>query len=232
MSDKPPKEWVAGFLFLNNSVALIRKARPEWQRGKLNGVGGKVEKGETPHKAMDREWSEETEAPSQIWFKFSTLDWSGGRVHFFAARTEKAPWSFRRDTDERVEWYAVEETTFAQAIPNLRWLIPMALDKDNVIAQVHEPGTAWNHLAAHTEAGKGEAFDVAKFAKLDTGLPCPHGCPSGAPECGLCADEGTEHKDEEGTCPECKGKGTILNEYNRCPACHGTGTAGEGEGGA
>jgi hypothetical protein len=34
---------VAGFLFRNNDteVALIRKNKPDWQKGKLNGIGGK-----------------------------------------------------------------------------------------------------------------------------------------------------------------------------------------------
>ena len=53
---------VVGFMFsvLKSSVVLIKKERPKWQEGKLNGVGGKVEKGESPFDAMKREFLEET----------------------------------------------------------------------------------------------------------------------------------------------------------------------------
>lgn len=43
-----------------DSTILIRKNRPEWQRGLLNLPGGKIEKGETPEAAAIRELKEET----------------------------------------------------------------------------------------------------------------------------------------------------------------------------
>ena len=58
----PEREWVVGFLMDSDAeqVILIRKNRPEWQAGKLNGVGGKVEPGELIGGAMYREFREET----------------------------------------------------------------------------------------------------------------------------------------------------------------------------
>jgi len=53
-------QYVAGFLFdetLEN-VVLIRKNRPKWQAGKLNGVGGHVEARETSIETMHREFKE------------------------------------------------------------------------------------------------------------------------------------------------------------------------------
>lgn len=41
------------------TVYLIRKKSPDWQAGKLNGVGGKLEKNETPLSCMEREAMEE-----------------------------------------------------------------------------------------------------------------------------------------------------------------------------
>jgi len=54
--------FVCGFLFdpTGTRVALIKKARPDWQKGKLNGVGGHIEKGESAIGAMMREFHEET----------------------------------------------------------------------------------------------------------------------------------------------------------------------------
>ena len=48
------------FAFAGASVLLIRKARPDWQAGKLNGIGGKVEGAETITEATVREFREET----------------------------------------------------------------------------------------------------------------------------------------------------------------------------
>ena len=56
------KRYVVGFLlnYDRTQVVLIRKNRPAWQAGHLNGVGGKIEMGETPIEAMTREFEEET----------------------------------------------------------------------------------------------------------------------------------------------------------------------------
>jgi len=53
--------YVLGFGFtLDDRVALIKKERPDWQKGKVNGIGGKIDEGETPEKAMSREYYQET----------------------------------------------------------------------------------------------------------------------------------------------------------------------------
>lgn len=54
--------YVVGFAFSSgmSNVLLIRKKSPRWQKGLLNGIGGKIEKGESPLDAMRRECKEET----------------------------------------------------------------------------------------------------------------------------------------------------------------------------
>lgn len=53
--------YVLGFAFTGDGrVALIRKNKPEWQAGYLNGIGGKVEGQENSSMAMVREFHEET----------------------------------------------------------------------------------------------------------------------------------------------------------------------------
>jgi 8-oxo-dGTP pyrophosphatase MutT (NUDIX family) len=56
------REYVVGFCINGDrsEVLLIEKQKPAWQRGKLNGVGGKIEPGESPIDAMIREFREET----------------------------------------------------------------------------------------------------------------------------------------------------------------------------
>lgn len=62
---------VVGFVFDRTypSVVLIRKNHPDYQKGKWNGVGGKVNEGETPVQAMARECKEECglEIPAGQW---------------------------------------------------------------------------------------------------------------------------------------------------------------------
>jgi 8-oxo-dGTP diphosphatase len=56
------RRYVLGFVFdlEYRDVLLIQKARPAWQAGRLNGLGGKMEEGETSYQAMERELAEET----------------------------------------------------------------------------------------------------------------------------------------------------------------------------
>lgn len=57
------KNYVLGFAFSRDGeeVVLIIKQKPDWQKGKLNGIGGKIEpEDESPLHAMIREFKEET----------------------------------------------------------------------------------------------------------------------------------------------------------------------------
>lgn len=54
------KEYTVGFIFDEfDNVLLIHKDRPADQVGKVNGIGGKIEKGETPLQCIIREAQEE-----------------------------------------------------------------------------------------------------------------------------------------------------------------------------
>lgn len=50
-------------------MVMIKKERPAWQAGLLNGVGGKIEPGETPFEAMVREFQEETGVHHMGWIE-------------------------------------------------------------------------------------------------------------------------------------------------------------------
>jgi len=55
------KSYVLGFAFtLAGQVALTEKTHPDWQAGRLNGIGGELDGGEGHHVAMAREFHEET----------------------------------------------------------------------------------------------------------------------------------------------------------------------------
>ncbi len=67
------QEYVCGFMFSpdKKQVALIRKTKPEWQKDLLNGIGGKIESGESPHEAMVREFYEES-GNTYVWRKLES----------------------------------------------------------------------------------------------------------------------------------------------------------------
>ena len=122
-----------GFAFdVRGNVALIRKNRPEWQAGKLNGIGGHVEERESPIDAMVREFREEAglEIPFDQWERFALMEGVGVRVDCFRALDVNLVGKVETKTDERI---IVMNHNFVQAddsvIPNLRWLVPAAFDR-------------------------------------------------------------------------------------------------------
>jgi len=121
------KRWVVGFLFNGGQVALVAKTHPEWQAGKLNGVGGKVEGDETPLDAMRREFMEEAGAPVEDWREFAVLNVEAGAIHFFCSH---GACELKSLTEEIVGWHPLSDLGTLPVIPNLRWLIPLALDAE------------------------------------------------------------------------------------------------------
>lgn len=135
--------YVVGFMLdaEREHVVLIEKARPAWQAGKLNGVGGKIEKGETPHEAMAREFEEETGLATgrSDWRRICTISWPDdqarvgsddrARVVFFRsvyAGERPLYEAVRSQTDEPVMRIPLQAVQYLPVIPNLRWLVPLA----------------------------------------------------------------------------------------------------------
>jgi 8-oxo-dGTP pyrophosphatase MutT (NUDIX family) len=128
-------KYVLGFAFCPNlvQVLVINKTKPDWQVGLLNGVGGSIEEGEAPLRAMAREFHEETGhiVAMTEWKRFATLNYEPGCiVHCFTTRLDKQ-FSPRKDNPngERARWRSVDTSYEPNYIPNLKWLIPMALLK-------------------------------------------------------------------------------------------------------
>jgi 8-oxo-dGTP diphosphatase len=120
------KHYVVGFMLdpTLSKVVLISKLRPEWQKGLLNGVGGKVEPGEDALAAMCREFAEEAGLE---------LDWQ----HYLTLLTPHSHLSFFRCIgnvhqatsvlDEEVGVYEISEVMDrCDTMPNIRWCIQMA----------------------------------------------------------------------------------------------------------
>ena len=122
------KTYVVGFLFGSDgkNIVLIEKNRPAWQAGKLNGIGGLVEKGESPDDAMVREFEEEAGAVVKNWERVAVLQCPEAIVFFYRAFDDEAFLSLETKTDERVVMRTVSSLATAPTIPNLQWLVPLA----------------------------------------------------------------------------------------------------------
>lgn len=139
------RRYVVGFLFTPDEmqVALVMKTRPAWQVGKLNGIGGHVDEGESFGDAMVREFREEAGVTLLGgWTRFAVLsnanDHAGGagawEMHCYRASEEDAAYQVApiSDVGERINLYPVEMVASGMlpTIPNLRWLVPMAHPND------------------------------------------------------------------------------------------------------
>lgn len=131
-------EYCNGLLFNSNrtKVALIEKLKPAFQYKKLNGIGGKIEEGEQPIDALVREFKEETGADVLVWRYFLTLSFQSTRIYFYETNKDV---EIKTIEKEIVGWYDLSELTNLPLIPNLKWIIPLALDKDYVSGFVTDP---------------------------------------------------------------------------------------------
>jgi 8-oxo-dGTP pyrophosphatase MutT (NUDIX family) len=124
-----PGRYVLGFMFnlAGDCVVLMEKKRPAFQIGMRNGVGGKVNEGETPEVAMARECLEEIGVSTSWddWRHVATLASAGHyEVEVFACRTEA--WKTARQmTDEGVCLVPAERP--GKVVSDCRWLIPLCL---------------------------------------------------------------------------------------------------------
>jgi 8-oxo-dGTP pyrophosphatase MutT (NUDIX family) len=145
--------YVAGFLFnaCCNEVVLIRKQRPVWQRGLLNGIGGHIEPNEGSAQAMAREFAEETGVamfPSD-WKLFCRMagtnnDGESFSVDFYWAIGDVA--NVRARTDEAISVIALDKLTALRidTVGNVPWLVAMARD---FAAGVYPPQLVVAHYA-------------------------------------------------------------------------------------
>lgn len=149
VSDRVIHNYVLGFALgkqgrdqVDPYVLLIRKEKPEWQAGKMNGVGGKIEPGESPQEAMMREFEEEVGIKSTYddWRLFASLQQYldidrtkniPAHVFCFVSRTLDINAARQKESEAPYIMPTDSQTlSYLNTVPNLRWLIPMAIHSD------------------------------------------------------------------------------------------------------
>jgi 8-oxo-dGTP diphosphatase len=120
----PAIQYVLGFLFDTNleRVVLIRKTKPKWQSGLLNGVGGKVHTHEESDAAMRREFKEETGSSVTEWHPFARLNGPDWIVNCYCAVADAL--RVENTTDEQVEIAEVNSLSARRdLLDNVAWLV-------------------------------------------------------------------------------------------------------------
>ena len=125
--------YCVGFAFSldRRGLLLIEKRKPLWQCGRLNGIGGKIEPGETAADAMVREFDEEAGVEIERWQPVALLASDSVEVHFFRIFTDGI-FVARPMTVEPLRLVDPERLP-PNVIPNLRQLVPLALYDSDII---------------------------------------------------------------------------------------------------
>ncbi|HVE79634.1 MAG TPA: NUDIX domain-containing protein [Gemmatimonadaceae bacterium] len=128
-----PRPFVLALLFTadRRRVVLMRRTRPAWQAGRVNALGGKIGPDESAPDAARREVREEAGVDVAAWEEFLVWDDPHYRLHAVRAFAGEAE-DVRTVEDQEVFLAPVADLPPA-VIDNLRWLIPLALDRDVLV---------------------------------------------------------------------------------------------------
>ena len=134
MSDTKQR-FVVGFAITpTREFLLVKKLRPKWQAGHLNGIGGKIEEDETPIAAMRREASEEAGLGHLPWRRSGLMrgtnnDGNAFECYVFSA-ISPATFKHEQREDEPLGLYTLDEALALPHIANLEYLLPFVLCGD------------------------------------------------------------------------------------------------------
>lgn len=132
------RTYCCGFLFgkyKNDpvNVLLIRK-NAGWQKGILNGIGGKISKKDaTAKEAMIREFQEEAGFPHEDWELTVIMLANKWQVFFFKSEIDMndLPKEDFECDEGTITTIWIDELSQNITLPNLQWLIPMQLEDLN-----------------------------------------------------------------------------------------------------
>jgi len=127
------KHYVLGLIFnkSEDKILLIEKQRPEWMAGCWNGIGGKIEEGETHEVAMLREVVEETQINWDYNSPYThqhviTFVCPGGTVFVYKIKVTTNYIAYRQTEDECLRVYCLNDLP-DRMMSNLKWIIPLSL---------------------------------------------------------------------------------------------------------
>ncbi len=126
-------------------IVLIKKNRPDWQKGLYNFPGGKIELGEHPIETVAREVREETglDIPEDQWEPVCINMGIKGEapVYFYSTFTDDL-FDAKTMTDENVQAMYIDGFILGKrpTLPNFTFVLSLALDQSGIL----KPLTFWD----------------------------------------------------------------------------------------
>lgn len=121
--EKLSKNAVAVIVNSDNKILLLKRGdEPKiWQPKKWALVGGAIEKGETPQKAVEREINEETGLVIDEFVKTFSIQRNPNSIeHVFACRFNGDPTDITLNPEHtNYGWYDIDEMNYLDIVPNL-----------------------------------------------------------------------------------------------------------------
>ena len=122
-------------LFLRkNSQILLAKKKRGFGEGKYNGVGGKLEKGETPEEAMIRECQEEINVTPIEYEKIGEMNFleyiQNNQISLVFHLYVATKWVGKpSESDEMIpRWFDIKEIPYDDMFPNDKYWLPLVLE--------------------------------------------------------------------------------------------------------
>jgi 8-oxo-dGTP diphosphatase len=109
-------------------VVLMRRTKPAWQAGRVNALGGRIMDGETAAAAARREVREESGVDAADWTE--VLVWEDAEYELHVMRAVSDGAHDARTMEDQEVFLADVQALPDNVIDNLRWLVPLALDRD------------------------------------------------------------------------------------------------------
>lgn len=111
----------------DGKILLVLKDRPSWMKGRLNLVGGKIEKNETPAHAAMRELEEESglignPAIPKLCGAVKGVDCI---IYCFVVDVNEKEIKPRKGETENVDWYSLDILDDSRLMPNLKLIVPL-----------------------------------------------------------------------------------------------------------
>jgi len=128
------KKYVLGIVTGSKHILLIGKLQPEWQAGKYNFLGGKIEEGETADEAISREIKEECGLHFNVnEFTYNGLLYRPNDFEMYIYSIDCGDAIFDAKTLEEEKIHIIPINTFMEMpsvlqIENLKWLYTMIND--------------------------------------------------------------------------------------------------------
>jgi len=122
--------YVLALLFTSDrqQVVLMEKTRPAWQAGRVNALGGKVAVGESAGEAARREVREEAGVDVAVWEP--VLTWRDAQYTMHVVRAFDDAALLAHTAEDQHVFRSPVQLLPAQVIDNLRWIVPLALDRE------------------------------------------------------------------------------------------------------